>query len=915
MSIGRAAIALTAVVLFAASAIQSSRAMPPSPEVVDYYRSHNELNVLSDKLIRMQALGIGQTPLEKKFTSAKAHSSDTLRMRIPVILVDFSDNTADSGPVHGKTAADFQQLLFSRNAMQGQSLTDFYLENSYGNFLVEGDVYGWYRLPHTYAYYRGSNYGIQSTEPNARTMARDAVIMADADIDFSQYDSDGDGYVDGIFIVHAGPGAEGVAPPGDTLHIWSHSWSLAQAYVSNDGTIVRKYTTEPEEVLGRFTSIGVFCHEFGHTLGLPDLYDVSYTSSGIGNWGLMGNGAWNGNGSAPAHFGAWSKYALDSLYGVFGRTIDVTANTTGVTLGAASSDSVRYRIMLPTLSGREYFLIENRQKTGFDWALPGHGLLIWHCDDNLSGSNDLENNDHLRIAVEQADGKFQLESGSGHGDAYDPFPGADNVSEFTDLSNPSNASNQGMKSQIAVWGIEENATDGSITCNFDLSYSRPRIEITNLTFSDAAHGNNDGVLDPGEEIAVTFSLRSVWKAPTNVVAQLASDVPGLDFIENRFELAQMTNGVTYSNDASPLLFQIPSQIIPVKAELRLVVSTATSPDTFAAVQLVNLGGSDVLLVDDDGSGSGSTRSDQRSYYTTTLSNLQIPFTTWDTKISGTPTAGEYAYRNIIWFTGDGNPGALTHSEVEFLTGFLDQGGSLFLTGQDIAEGLSYSTDSTFLRDYLRARYVRSFVVLDAYGVNGNPVSDGLDLGIMGYDGATNQYSQDELEPAFSYSDVAFTYADSATPAGISYVDPGGNRLVFLGFGFESIRNTKPGSNTREEVMQRVIDFLRGNTATAVVDDGVDITLPSDFELNQNYPNPFNPTTVISFTVGPAMTNKPLKLEVFDVLGRKVATPFSGIASAGLHRIDFDGSNLASGVYFYRLTVAGKYDVKKMVLVK
>lgn len=915
MSFGRAVIALIIVIMLSASAMQALRAMPPSPEVVDYYRNHNELNVLSAKLAHMQALGIGRIPPEKKFTSAKALASDTLRLRIPVILVDFSDNTADSGPVQGKTASDFQQLLFSRNSPQGSSLTDFYLEDSYGKFLVEGDVYGWYRLPHTYAYYRGSNYGIQGAEPNARTMARDAVAMADADIDFSQYDSDHDGYVDGIFIVHAGPGAEGVPPPGDTLHIWSHSWWLPQAYATNDGAKVRKYTTEPEEVLGRFTSIGVFCHEFGHTLGLPDLYDISYISSGIGNWGLMGNGAWNGNGKAPAHFGAWSKYALDSLYGTFGQTIDVTSNTAGITLGAASSDSVRYRIMLPTITGREYFLIENRQQTGFDWALPGHGLLIWHCDDNLSGSNDLENNDHLRIAVEQADGLYQLESGRSLGDANDPYPGAGGVSEFTDLSNPNNASYQGMTSQIAVWGIEEDNTDGSITCNFDLSYSRARIEITNLTFSDAAYGNNDGVFDPGEEIAVTFSLTSVWKAPTSVVAELRSDVPGLDFIANHFELAQMTNGVTYSNSANPLLFKIPADIVPVQTELGLVVSTATSPDTFTAAQLVNLGGSDVLLVDDDGSGSGSTRVDQRSYYTTTLDNLQIPFATWDTRISGAPTASEYAYRNIIWFTGDGSPGALDHSEVEFLRGFLDQGGALLLTGQDIAEGLSYSTDSTFLRDYLRARYVQSFMKLDAQGVSGNPLSDGLNLGIMGYDGATNQYSQDELDPAFGYNDVAFTYTDGGGPAGIAYVDPGGYRLVFLGFGFEGVRNTKPGSNTREEVMQRLIDFLRGNTATAVVDNGSDLTLPSDFELNQNYPNPFNPTTVISFTVGPAMANKPLTLEIFDVLGRKVAAPFSGVASAGLHRIDFDGSNLASGMYFYRLTVAGKYDVKKMVLVK
>ena len=119
------------------------------------------------------------------------------------------------------------------------------------------------------------------------------------------FDANGDGFVDGLFLVHAGGGAE--AEPNATKRkdmIWSHKWTLPTAFVNN-GVQAFAYFTAPED-----GQLGVFAHEFGHFLGLPDLYDTSYRSFGIGDWCLMAGGSWNGNGKQPARMSAWCLATL-----------------------------------------------------------------------------------------------------------------------------------------------------------------------------------------------------------------------------------------------------------------------------------------------------------------------------------------------------------------------------------------------------------------------------------------------------------------------------------------------------------------------------------------------------------------------------------------------------------------------------
>jgi len=324
-----------------------------------------------------------------------------------VLLVDFSDKTS----IYSKD--QIQTLLF---ASTPNSLKGYYQEASYGQFTLTGEVYGWFRAPENYSYYVGDSFGIYQPYPhNSQCLVEDVVAMADGQIDFSRFDENGDGLVDNLFIVHAGPGAEETQNRTD---MWSHKWQLSDGstpYQTADGVKVDGYTVQPERFEdGKLITIGVFAHEFGHTLGLPDLYDTDYSSSGLGWFCLMAGGSWarssqdSAPGSSPVHPCAWAKYALGWL-NPDALERGSLENEVSATLPAAARTAHGYRL-LANPNGvdwtaqhtgvGEYFTVENRYRSGFDQGLPGSGLLILHVDESQPGNSD-ENNP--LVGILQAD--------------------------------------------------------------------------------------------------------------------------------------------------------------------------------------------------------------------------------------------------------------------------------------------------------------------------------------------------------------------------------------------------------------------------------------------------------------------------------------------------------------------------------
>lgn len=337
--------------------------------------------------------------------------------RMLVILATFSDTEA----TYSREA--FDELM---NGVNG-SFRHYYMENSGGRLVMESVVTAWVRLPNSRAYY--------APEGKWGEFALHAVQAADAaGVNFAEFDNNGNGVVEGVAIIHQGPGKE---VTGNEEDIWSHSWTLSAAgYTSSqrrfDGVLVDSYTAQPEmrNSRGDLNTIGVIAHEFGHNLGLPDYYDTITEDEndfdGTGLWDMMARGSYNGSpaGASPAHHNPLSKMEL-------GWVEEMVLETAGrVGLAPVQDAAMVYRINGP--EAHEYLLLENRQLQGFDSALPGAGLLVYQVDAEqiaaLRSANSINAYAHQGLRVLAAGGETNTASAV--------FPGSLQVTQLTDEGTP-----------------------------------------------------------------------------------------------------------------------------------------------------------------------------------------------------------------------------------------------------------------------------------------------------------------------------------------------------------------------------------------------------------------------------------------------------------------------------------------------
>jgi M6 family metalloprotease-like protein len=386
--------------------------------------------------------------------------------RVPVFLVKYKETSQDPYP-----PANLETELFSEEwpikctatATCTGTMRQYYREISYGQFTVTGTVDGWTKLKSNADFYEGKDY----VGPNQKTVHCNGVcntnqvgqmiqeaLDAHPDFAWELYDNDGpdgipnsgddDGFVDFVAFVH--PESGGECNDGNAS-IWSHRWNLT-ALRGSDYTTKRNgksgapiriddYVIMPAFACNRSTmiQIGVFAHEFGHAFGLPDLYDTTGKTSGLGNWCLMASGSWGGDGKSPdrpSHMSPWAKSFLGwiSLQQVTG---DVPARLDSI-------ESHPIAIKIP-ISAQQYYIVSNERRQGFDSRLPEDGLAVWkvnqHVVDTGLRNNTVNAGPNKGVELIEADGLQRLNNPKFRGGQGDLFPGPNGVVRiFDNASNP-----------------------------------------------------------------------------------------------------------------------------------------------------------------------------------------------------------------------------------------------------------------------------------------------------------------------------------------------------------------------------------------------------------------------------------------------------------------------------------------------
>lgn len=381
------------------------------------------------------------TTIQQTRKTARVASSATAQDAYPltgsprslVILIEF----ANLSFVVENPETAFHNLLnevgYSENGGTG-SARDYFIASSDSAFSPQFDVFGPYKLDNDFAYYGANDADDYDLLP--AQMVLDACAKANGDINFADYDTDGDGRVDNIFIFYAGHNeAEGA--PANT--IWPHRWVVAANNSTGtrvfDGKTIYDYacTSELKGNSGvSMCGIGTFVHEFGHVLGLPDFYATNgATHHTLSSWSVMDYGPYLNNGRTPPAYSAYERFFLDWLAPEELLTTSdyslppITQSNKAFIVTTEGNHNLNGANPTPT----QFFMLENRQRTGWDAFLPGHGLLITRINYNAStwNANTVNNNaSAMGVDIIEADRQASNNNLSG-----DPFPGTGNVTNYS----------------------------------------------------------------------------------------------------------------------------------------------------------------------------------------------------------------------------------------------------------------------------------------------------------------------------------------------------------------------------------------------------------------------------------------------------------------------------------------------------
>ena len=390
----------------------------------------------------------------KRRVAAAANQAQPLNIapRGLIILVGYSDKSFSTD--RAEIDSMINGLNYSRsytyrddydyttvNVTASGSARQYFIDQSMGDYKPHFDIAGPYTLSKQLSYYgRNSSNG---DDANADKLIIEACEKADADgIDFSLYDNNKDGEIDFVFVIYAGYGE---ADGGASNTIWPHAFWIYDGYgitKNFDGKRLNTYacSNEINYSSNKHNGIGTFCHEFSHVLGLPDLYVTQSSSEHktMGCWDILDAGPYNNDGNTPPAYSAYERFFVGWM------TPDILYNNGNYSLDDIKSSN---RAFIITSTGNSnligndpnpttFYMLENRQKTGWDKDLPGHGMLITKIQYNYNTwYNNIPNDDPNNMGVDIIEADGNSANKYSNGKAKDAFPaGAVTYQPFAGMS-------------------------------------------------------------------------------------------------------------------------------------------------------------------------------------------------------------------------------------------------------------------------------------------------------------------------------------------------------------------------------------------------------------------------------------------------------------------------------------------------
>ena len=768
--------------------------------------------------------------------------------KIPVIFFQFPDLNA-TYPLSDIYNVFNQEGYGYPDKPNSGSFREFYEEISYNQFSPVSSVVGVFTAPHNHDYYGhdGANYGTR-----VRQLVRAMVDSAEAaGFDWSQFDNDGDGDVDGVTLVHSGLGAE----QGDGSNIWSHRSSMGNNSVYYDGVLINDYSINPEIQGSNIVAIGVLAHEFGHILGLPDLYDTDYSSAGAGKLALMASGSWGTSGHSPWYpsaMNAWCKTELG-----WSNVVELTTEQAGLTLEQSYSNNLIYMVDNP-YDDSEYWLIENRQKKGTDNLMPSPGMLFWHIDTEKTSGWSVNNDEpHYGVGLEQADGLFHLENNNAS-DGGDPYPGFTNNYAFTHCTTPSTVSYYFDPSMVAFTNI----SDSDSIMSFDLS------------FSDVELGSMNAI-GVGDAYAIGYiSISMTNNTPIDELTFQLDQSPNILVIEavettGRASADSIIFDGEYIELVNPSIPQGNGEI------LTLTIFANTGTGLTVNLDLKEINSSDIYgtqVCFTINSSTYLTNSIYQNVYIDTIiadagsfalipvnfSNT-IPIRLMVVKLEDSP---DYLFPAEEYYTDQNNNGDYDLGEpYEDTNGDGEWTPIVQTTERTSGMNLTYHLTND------------AIILTGIYTSDSIAVDDG---------------------PVFKVN----VFVDSTAPAGnVDLSISTANLIDIFGYLLEN------------EITDGVFIVTELSTENGEI-------IPTKFSMSANYPNPFNPVTNVDFTV-PEVAD--VSFAIYSLLGQEilsVSAPYEpGSYKFTWNGRDQLGNELSSGVYLLKMETENFLKTRKLVLMK